>query len=104
MPTINNPAMLVDQSLCVGCEACTAVCKQIYNISKGVFRTKIHTHETGAYPEAAVLYNKKACMHCEEAACVMACPTRACHKNEKGLTVFDHRLCIECNYCAANCP
>ncbi len=104
MPTINNPAMLVDQSLCVGCEACTAVCKQIYNISKGVFRTKIHTHETGSFPEAAVLYNKRACMHCREAACVMACPTRACHKNDQGLTVFDHRLCIECNYCAANCP
>jgi len=104
MPTVNNPAMLVDQSLCVGCEACTAVCKQIYNTSKGVFRTKINSQETGEFADSTMLYNKKACMHCREAACVMACPTRACHKNDQGLTVFDHRLCIECNYCAANCP
>ncbi len=104
MPTVNKPAMLVDQSLCVGCEACTAVCKQIYNLSKGVFRTKINSREDGSFPQTAMLYNKKACMHCKEAACVMACPTRACHKNELGLTVIDHRLCIECNYCVANCP
>jgi formate dehydrogenase iron-sulfur subunit len=26
------------------------------------------------------------------------------HKNEDGLTVFDERICISCNYCVANCP
>ena len=104
MATVKEPTMLVDQSLCVGCEACSAVCKQIYELPKGVFRTKIDTVETGSYPQVSINYNKKACMHCEEAACVMACPTGACHKNDLGLTIIDDSLCIECNYCVANCP
>ena len=102
MPNLNEPAMLVDQSLCVGCEACTAVCKQVYQLSKGVFRTKMNKkYETAS--DMSVI-NKKACMHCGEAACMMACPTGALHKNEYGLTDINHSLCIECNYCIANCP
>ncbi len=102
MPNLNEPAMLVDQSLCVGCEACTAVCKQVYQLSKGVFRTKMNKkYETAS--DMSVI-NKNACMFCKDAACVMACPTGACHKNELGLTEINHSICIECNYCIANCP
>ena len=104
MPAASSPAMLVDQSLCVGCEACTAVCKQIYGLSEGIYRTKIDKKETGSLPEVKINYYKMACMHCEEAACVMACPTGACHKNGQGLTVIDPGMCIECNYCISNCP
>lgn len=97
-------AMLVDQSRCVNCEACTLVCKQIYGTSKGIFKTKINVHESGSYPDVVMVYNKKACMHCSEARCVIACPTKACHKTGEGLTVIDERMCIYCNYCAGNCP
>lgn len=97
-------AMLVDSSLCVNCEACTLVCKQIYGTTQGIFKTKIHTHEHGAYPDVTTVYNKKACMHCTEAGCVNSCPTGACHKTDDGLTVIDDRTCILCNYCAGNCP
>lgn len=104
MAAMNNTVMLVDQSLCVGCEACTTVCKAVYNVPKGIFRTQIDRKDSGSFPEVSITYNKRACMHCEEAACVMACPTRACHKSPEGLTLIDKRLCIGCNYCIANCP
>ncbi len=97
-------AMMIDQSICVNCEACTLVCKQIYGTTKGIFRTKIYVHESGFYPEVTTTFQKKACMHCTEAQCVMACPTGACHKTADGLTVIDERTCILCNYCAGNCP
>ncbi len=104
MAAMSNTVMLVDQSLCVGCEACTTVCKAVYSVPKGIFRTQIDRRQSGFFPEVSTTYNKRACMHCEEAACVMACPTRACHKSPEGLTLIDKRLCIGCNYCIANCP
>ena len=97
-------AMLIDQSICVNCESCTLVCKDIYNTTKGVFRTKIQTVESGEYPDVVKVYNRKSCMHCNDAPCVASCPTKACYKNDDDLTVIDERTCIECNYCYANCP
>ncbi|SMP45375.1 4Fe-4S dicluster domain-containing protein [Anoxynatronum buryatiense] len=117
MSNQNEMTMLVDHSLCIGCEACTAVCKNIYdsdasiyNVTPLIFRTKISELNTGQYYSGSAagsmrtVYKKNACLHCTEASCVMACPTRACHKNEDGLVVIDERLCISCNYCAKNCP
>lgn len=100
----NDACMLIDESICANCEACTAVCKDIYDTPKGLFRTKIHRLESGSYPDVVSVFNKKACLHCTEAACMMACPTRALYKNEQGLTLINKSLCIKCNYCAANCP
>jgi Fe-S-cluster-containing dehydrogenase component len=96
--------MLVDQSLCINCDACTLVCKQIYSLTQDIYRTEIDSHEHGQYPDAIEVFNKRACMHCTEALCVISCPTGAMHKNELELTVFDERTCIKCNWCAANCP
>ncbi|HSH36394.1 4Fe-4S dicluster domain-containing protein [Schnuerera sp.] len=110
MINTNELTMLVDYSLCIGCEACTAVCKQIYNVSPNIYRTKINERSTGKYysgisdGKMRKVFLKNACLHCKEASCVMACPTGACHKNEDGLVVIDERLCISCNYCAKNCP
>ena len=113
----NERTMLVDHSLCIGCEACTATCKNMYDSNKKeydvtplVFRTKISEIYEGQYYSGLTqgqkrkLYKKNACLHCREASCIMACPTRALHKNPEGLVVMDERLCISCNYCAKNCP
>ena len=104
MPKVNDPAMLVDQSLCVGCDACTVVCKLIYDLPWGVNRTKIDIKENGTFPEVSRNNKKRACLHCKEASCVAACPTGACHKNALDLTVINNDICIECNYCVTNCP
>ncbi len=101
---ISEHAMMIDKSICINCEACTTVCKQIYGTTDDIYRTKMHVREFGVYPEVNTVYHKKACMHCTEAQCVMACPTGACHKTDDGFTVIDDATCITCGYCAANCP
>ncbi len=101
---VSEYAMMIDKSICVNCEACTTVCMQIYGTTKGIFRTKMYSYENGTYPDLDTVFFKKACMHCNEAQCVMSCPTGACHKNDDGLTIIDDRTCITCNYCAGNCP
>ncbi|MCC5910607.1 MAG: 4Fe-4S dicluster domain-containing protein [Clostridiaceae bacterium] len=99
-----NTAMLVDESLCTGCNACTVVCKQLYELPYGIFRTKINRISSGSYPVVKDYFDKRACFHCTDAACVKACPTGACQKDENGLTMINSSLCITCNWCVTNCP
>jgi Fe-S-cluster-containing dehydrogenase component len=50
-------------------------------------------------------YLSVACMHCDDAPCVAACPTGCLYKDtESGLTLFDNSRCIGCRGCAMSCP
>ena len=90
-------AMLVDTAECVGCNACTRVCRETWDLSEDIYRTEIKE------PEEDVFY-KSACQHCHSPSCVEACPTEAMYINDLGFTVIDHASCVRCNYCVANCP
>ena len=61
--------------------------------------------EEGQYPDAAILYLSAACMHCEDAPCVMGCPTGAITKDgATGVVAVTRELCIGCHSCAMACP
>jgi len=45
------------------------------------------------------------CQHCEEAACVLACPTGAVKRLSPGAPVLvDRERCIGCTMCVQACP
>ena len=45
------------------------------------------------------------CHHCEEAACVAACPTGAAHRDaETSLVLVEAARCIGCKMCVQACP
>jgi formate dehydrogenase iron-sulfur subunit len=50
------------------------------------------------------IFVKRQCMHCEDPACVAACPVTAMFKTEAGPVTYDSSKCIGCRYCVLACP
>lgn len=49
-------------------------------------------------------FTKQQCMHCDEPACVAACPCGALTKNALGPVEYHRARCIGCRYCMLACP
>ncbi|RJX27931.1 MAG: 4Fe-4S dicluster domain-containing protein [Dethiobacter sp.] len=100
-------AMLIDQTKCIGCGACTVECKGKYEASFGVLRTSMIHYEIGSYPNVKAAFRKQACMHCKVAACEEICPVKAIYRVEGengGMVVVDKETCLGCGACASACP
>ncbi len=119
---VNEVAMLVDVSKCIGCKACTAACFQWNDlreeIGDGVGNYPDSTDLSDRMwsvmrfaeietPERGVewLMRKDACMHCADPGCLKACPAPgAIVKQANGIVDFVQANCIGCGYCVAGCP
>lgn len=97
-------AMVIDLHKCVGCSACQIACKNENNVDEGMFWSHHITRTTGTFPNVKYEYVPTMCNHCEDAACVKACPTGAMYKDENGLTLHDPDKCIGCKSCMQACP
>lgn len=96
--------MVLDLRKCVGCNACTAACKQANATPPGVFWSKVLQNETGDYPQARLRFLPMLCMHCQVAPCLEACPTGATYRSEGGMVLVNDDLCVGCRYCMMACP
>lgn len=96
----------VDTTRCIKCWACQVACKQWNGIKAGtVARRVVNEIDTGVFPNANRQFISTACNHCENPACVEACPMGAITKREEdGIVVFDTEKCIGCQTCAKACP
>jgi len=118
--------LLYDATLCVGCKACVAACKQAnenpaeFNVLDKLWDTpldtsghtfnliKMYRHgtmETKDAEENGFAFMKTSCMHCADPSCVSACPVSAMTKDPvTGVVGYDADKCIGCRYCVAACP
>jgi formate dehydrogenase iron-sulfur subunit len=96
-------AYLLDMGRCIGCEACVAACKTGNELPGGVQYIHFGEKTTGTFPDIASNILNQRCMHCNDAACVAACPTGALYK-EDGLTRLNREACSGCSYCVDACP
>ncbi|WP_291321925.1 4Fe-4S dicluster domain-containing protein [Desulfonatronospira sp.] len=106
---IMKHAMLIDETICIGCHACVVACENIYEDSSfGTKRTRIEQHESRGYPYTISRFRKFMCMHCiENAPCIDICPTEAIsyvEGEEGGMVVTDLEECVGCHGCIQVCP
>lgn len=97
--------MLIDLSLCIGCNACAIICREENDTPLTKFNTWVESWDVerpdGRIARANV---PKQCNHCDNPACVSVCPTGASYKAEDGTVQIDESRCIGCKYCMAACP
>jgi Fe-S-cluster-containing dehydrogenase component/formate-dependent nitrite reductase membrane component NrfD len=96
--------MILDQSRCIGCHACTTACKSENDVPVSVSRTYVKSVDSGVFPEAHRSFQVTRCNMCADAPCVAACPTSAMFQRRDGIVDFDKRACIGCKACMAACP
>ncbi len=96
--------MVIDLGRCIGCHACTNICKAENNVPLGKFRDWVEEHILGDYPNARPVFLPKLCNHCDDPGCLRACPTGAIRKRPDGIVDLDPDICIACQACMQGCP
>lgn len=113
--------MLSDMTRCIGCRRCEAACNKANNLpapktsfeDTSVFEEKRKPYVADVQSYTAVnryevngktVYRKVQCMHCDEPACVSACPVAALKKSKEGPVTWNEKVCIGCRYCIIACP
>jgi len=96
--------MIADLRRCVGCQTCTAACKESNATPPGVQWRRVLDMETGDYPDVRRTFAPTGCQHCDEPPCLEVCPSTATAKRPDGIVTIDYDLCIGCAYCAVACP
>lgn len=105
-------AMAIDLKRCVGCHTCSVSCKIANNLPNEIWYNRVLTvggdtmdTAAGTFPNSKMEFLPVNCQHCENPACVKACPVGATYKRkEDGIVIQDPDKCIGCRYCMVACP
>lgn len=99
-----KPAMLIDLTRCIGCEACVWACKESNGLPRETGVTRLSSTTWSALERHRGIPVRRQCMHCLEPACASVCPVGALHKIPAGPVLYDADKCIGCRYCMVGCP
>lgn len=99
--------ILFDSTLCIGCGACYAACKESNHLPQT--REDFINDDLSAKTFTAVnkrngRFVRRLCMHCETPTCASVCPVKAFEKTSEGPVLYHEERCIGCRYCVQACP
>ena len=96
----DRPVFIIDQSRCIGCEACVQACEEC-DTHRGRSLIHLETIERRDSVQTA----PQVCMHCEDPACLEACPAEgAIYQRPDGIVLMDREKCTGCQACGDACP
>jgi len=94
----------IDLNRCVGCYACVVACMDQNDLipTDGDFMWRdVASLSSGG----EIQYASLACLHCDDAPCLVSCPTGALFKDDaSNLIEVDKAKCIGCHSCVMSCP
>lgn len=109
-----SAGFVFDARACIGCMSCVAACMDVHDLTVGQHLRRVETTETGSWavvdgipvPQAVGSSSVSlSCHHCEEPACVEACPRQAMVKDRRtGVVYIEPSRCIGCGVCRKACP
>ena len=114
----NTPSkwgMVIDQDLCMGCQACVAACAMENNVSfigeadvnvgRSLQWIHIERFWNGQYPKVSTAFQPILCQQCGNAPCESTCPVYASvHSESEQINLQVYNRCVGTRYCANNCP
>lgn len=99
-----EPLIVFNAKKCICCHSCEVACQMENDAPPGLQLRWVKSHTSGQYPASEELSISTACFHCNDPACVSACPAGALHRREDGVVEHVRSKCIGCGYCIHACP
>ena len=102
---MKNYSLMVDNEMCIGCQACEIACKQENNLPVGprwIRALAVGPKEIGG--ELKMSFAVVRCHHCANPPCMEVCPTDAIEQRADGIVLIKPELCIGCEACRDICP
>lgn len=97
-------AFLLDMDKCIGCRGCAMACKNFNQLEPEMIWRQVYPLADEIYPHSGRAFLSLSCNHCDNPACMEACPTHSYYKRPDGIVVHTEENCIGCQNCILSCP
>ena len=97
----------IDITRCLGCHSCELACAVEHSRSKQLSGAIEESPPPGYRVSVIGVDNAVGplqCGHCDDAPCVLVCPSGALVKSEDGPVLLNDELCVGCRLCLISCP